>query len=114
MIEPDRVLRYCSGVPVIRYRGRDVGTADEAARVCGLVSARAGETYQYYVKTQGAPREIGYRHPETGRKLYDLSRVAQWHAQRPGRGARTDIARRKTRKRDEAGRFQRTGSEEER
>lgn len=99
---------YGSGVVKMMYRGREVGTADEAGAICG-VPAR---TYQYYVGRLGAPDGINYRDPATGKKLYDLAKVKAWHEARPGKGARTDLTKKTKRQqqvdsaqRDEAGRF---------
>ncbi|MDN5919479.1 MAG: hypothetical protein L0I76_31005 [Pseudonocardia sp.] len=75
------------------YRGREVGTADEAGKLCGVVAG----TYQYYVTRLGAPGAIRWRDPDTGAKLYDLGKVAEWQATRPGRGARTDLRRKQPR-----------------
>ena len=80
---------YGEGMARMTYRGREVGTADEAAAVCGV----AKDTYYYYVKRLGAPDGINYRLPATGEKLYDLTKVAEWQEARPGKGARTDLAR---------------------
>lgn len=81
--------QYGDGMARMQYRGREVGTADEAAAVCGVKK----DTYYYYVKRLGAPDGINYRLPATGEKLYDLGKVAEWQEARPGKGARTDIAR---------------------
>ncbi|MEV1294456.1 hypothetical protein [Pseudonocardia sp. NPDC049635] len=95
------------------YRGREVGTADEAAAVCGVKK----DTYYYYVKRLGAPDGIRYRHPDTGEKLYDLAKVQEWQDARPGKGARTDVARKRReaelrqRARGADGRFAPSGSE---
>ena len=98
---------YGEGMARMNYRGREVGTADEAAAVCGVKK----DTYYYYVSRLGAPAAIRYRHPDTGEKLFDLGKVAEWHAARPGKGARTDLSRQRReseqrqRARDGAGRF---------
>lgn len=72
-----------------RWRGRRVGTADDAGALCGC----SADTFQKYVKRQGAPGPVRFRDPDTGRLLYDLDAVAVWHANRPGQGARTDLDR---------------------
>lgn len=85
-------------VTVRTYRGRQVGTADEAGKLCTTRWAPDGvkaDTYQYYVKRLGAPDAIRWRDPDTGAKLYDLGKVTEWNAGRAGRGARTDLRRRK-------------------
>jgi hypothetical protein len=80
-----------------KWRGKRVGDAADAARLCVGPNRPEGvtpDTYQYYVKRLGAPGPVkGYRDPDTGRLMYDLDKVAAWHASRPGRGARTDLDR---------------------
>lgn len=89
---------YGAGVTVRTYRGREVGTADEAGKLCGV----SRDTYQYYVKRLGAPDSIRWRDPDNGAKLYDLGKVAEWQAARPGRGARTDLRRKQPRRAEES------------
>lgn len=49
-----------------------------------------GATYRRYVALLGAPDAVA-RDVKTGAKLYDAAAVREWHANRPGRGARTDL-----------------------
>lgn len=49
-----------------------------------------GATYRRYVRLLGAPDAIG-RDAASGAKLYDPSAVREWHANRLGRGARSDL-----------------------
>src|SRR5690606_37956842 len=58
----------------------------------------SGETYRFYVRTQGAPAPVQIPHPitgrmttardEQGRELFDLDAVEAWNKTRPGPGAR--------------------------
>lgn len=51
-------------------------------------------TYRDYVSEGRAPGPLNERDPETGAKLYDADAVKEWHANRPGAGARTDLGQR--------------------
>jgi hypothetical protein len=67
----------------------ELWTAQQAGEHCGTV----GATYRYYVKRLGAPAAVD-RDVETGAKLYDATAVQAWHANRAGRGYRTDLRER--------------------
>lgn len=51
-------------------------------------------TYRDYVSEGRAPGPLPERDAETGAKLYDAAAVKEWHANRPGAGARTDLGQR--------------------
>ncbi len=71
----------------------DRWTAAQAGAHCKTIRRPEGvvaRTYRYYVRRLGAPDAVG-RDVETGAKLYDADAVREWHANRPGRGARTDL-----------------------
>jgi hypothetical protein len=68
-------------------------TAAQAGALCVTDQSPNGvaaRTYRYYVKRLGAPDTVG-RDIDTGAKLYDAEAVREWHANRPGPGARTDL-----------------------
>lgn len=60
------------------------------AQVAEWCNIRPG-TYRDYVSEGRAPGPLRERDPETGAKLYDAEAVKEWHASRPGAGARTDL-----------------------
>lgn len=68
-------------------------TADQAGAHCKTKwspEGVSGATYRRYVTLSGAPDAVG-RDLETGAKLYDAQAVREWHANRPGRGHRSDL-----------------------
>jgi hypothetical protein len=62
-------------------------TTQQAAKWCGVQP----DTYRSYVTRGYAPSALNERDPVTGAKLHDAAAVREWHAGRPGRGARTDL-----------------------
>jgi hypothetical protein len=61
--------------------------ATRCAQHCGVKHAAV---WRYYVRTQGAPKPLGHN-PSTGLLEWDADAVRTWHANRPGRGRRTDL-----------------------
>lgn len=62
-------------------------TTAQVAEYCGVRPS----TYRDYVSDGRAPGPLPERDLKTGAKLYDADAVKAWHANRPGRGARTDL-----------------------
>lgn len=80
------------------------------AEVAAILGAKKQTAYYYQKRLPRFPEPIKYRHPETGRSCGTWRQYFKDH-DRPGRGARTDVARKKTeaelrlRRRDESGQF---------
>jgi hypothetical protein len=62
-------------------------TTAQVAEYCGVRPS----TYRDYVSDGRAPGPLPERDPQSGAKLYDADAVREWHANRPGAGARTDL-----------------------
>jgi len=62
-------------------------TTTQAARHWGVKPG----TYRDYVSAGYAPQPVEMRDPRTGAKLYRAVDVREWHANRLGQGARTDL-----------------------
>lgn len=54
------------------------------------------DTYPRYREEQGAPGPVGREPGRSGQNVYDADEVRAWHANRPGRGARTDLRKKDT------------------
>lgn len=91
--------RIPSGVMEQKLRGRRVGDATDAGRLCTTVASPegvSGDTFRYYVRRLSAPSPVGAVWDARSRRqvsVWDLDAVARWHASRPGQGARTDLDR---------------------
>jgi hypothetical protein len=72
---------------VLRMDAAERWTTGQVADYLGINPG----TYRDYVVRQGAPGPLRERDPDTGAKLYDAAAVRAWHANRPGKGARTDL-----------------------
>lgn len=76
-----------SSVPVsTMWNGIEVGDREEAGAICGI----SGESYANYARTERprkdpAPKAVTRDLP-SGRMLYPLEQVREWHKRRPGRG----------------------------
>jgi hypothetical protein len=62
-------------------------TADQCATHAGITTS----TWRDYVADHRAPAPLPGYDPDTGRKTWDPATVRDWHAHRPGQGARTDL-----------------------
>jgi hypothetical protein len=59
-------------------------------QVCAYLNIKP-DTYHRYVVEQGAPAAVSREPGRNGQNLYDPAAVLEWHANRPGQGARTDL-----------------------
>lgn len=68
---------------------RELWTTTQAAEHCGV---KASTFRDYRSKSQlGVPAPVGSQPGRGGQDLYDADEIRAWHANRPGRGARTDL-----------------------